>query len=162
MALSAAVNAFLAPAPDAVVSNTSVLAQALAPGGLWLPCATALLGGDASLQDFLATTLEGDPNLVFPTAAWGAVRTSNIKVAQRAQPGGVTYAWLAGDYGNCSQLCGGGWQAREVACVDSLGNAAPTPACTAPEPPANRWQAAGTSSAARHACSCTCRRLLHA
>jgi hypothetical protein len=57
-AWSGAINAFLAPSVDARVSNTTVLNQALASSGLWLPCVTELLVNDAALQDFLANTLQ--------------------------------------------------------------------------------------------------------
>ncbi|KAF8062687.1 Papln [Scenedesmus sp. PABB004] len=137
-AFSAAVNDFLAPAPGAAVSATAVLTQALSGSGLWLPAATALLGGDAALLDYLAATLAGDPNLVFPTATWGSVRCTNIRVAAPATPAALAYAWSVGDYGNCSALCGGGRQARRVACLDSLGNDAQPSACAPPAPPASR------------------------
>jgi len=57
-AWSGAINAFLAPSVDARVSNTTVLNQALASSGLWLPCVTELLVNNAALQDFLANTLQ--------------------------------------------------------------------------------------------------------
>eukprot|EP00879_Flechtneria_rotunda_P014149 GHRR01014781.1.p1 GENE.GHRR01014781.1~~GHRR01014781.1.p1 ORF type:complete len:598 (+),score=179.22 GHRR01014781.1:1483-3276(+) len=138
VAFSAAVNAFLAPSPSVIVSNTSIIIQARAGSDLWFPCATAQLAGDANLHDFLASTLQGDPNLVFPTAAWGTVRTVNVKVVMPSTPEAVTYSWSVGDYGNCSALCGGGQQTRLVVCLDSVGNAADSTLCPSPMPASSR------------------------
>lgn len=148
LAFSAAVNAFLAASPNQVVTNTTVIAQALASNGLWLPCSTALFTTDASLQNFLADTLQSDPNLVFPTAAWGPVRTTNIKVVQPVMSGSLVYGWVAGDYSNCSTMCGGGSQTRQVGCMDNLGNPAEPMMCAAPAPANNRY-----------ACACACVRV---
>lgn len=137
-ALSAAVNAFLAPTPGAAVTNTTIIAQAVADSGLWLPCATAFLAVDGSLQDFLAATLQSDPNLVFPTATWGSVRTTNVKTAQPALSDSIAFAWSVGEYSNCSVLCGGGTQTRAVACQDSLGNPADASLCGGAAPPSSR------------------------
>ncbi|KAF6252354.1 hypothetical protein COO60DRAFT_1644127 [Scenedesmus sp. NREL 46B-D3] len=117
-AFSAVVNAFLAPSPDIIVSNTSVITQAVAGSGLRRVPAQ-LPGG----------TLQGDPNLVFPTATWGSVRTVNIKEALPTALATVVYNWKVGDYGDCSKLCGGGVQARRVQCLDNYGNEADTSSC---------------------------------
>lgn len=143
LSLSTAVNAFLAPSPTAVISNTTVITQAQAGGGLWLPCATIFYAAaSASLQDYLAATLQSDPNLILPTAIWGSVRTANIKIAQPAAPANIVYTWVVGDYTNCSKLCndgdGGGIQQRQVSCLDNYGNSADHSLCTPPAPVSSR------------------------
>lgn len=139
LALSTAVNAFLAPSPNVVITNTTVITQGMASSGLWLPCATVFFTADSgSLQDFLANTLQSDPNLILPTATWGSVRTTNIKAAQPAAPASISYNWVVGDYTNCSVMCGGGSQQRQVACLDNYGNAADPTMCPQPAPQSSR------------------------
>jgi hypothetical protein len=139
VAFSAAINAFLAPAPGSITTNTSVLALAAADSGLWVPAATAILTADASaLQDFLAGTLQSDPNLVLPTGMWGALRTTNVRVVQPSLANSVRHAWNVGEYSNCSALCGGGSQMRSVTCLDSFGNAADASMCGGAAPPSAR------------------------
>lgn len=139
VAFSSAINAFLAPSASSVITNTTIITQALASSGLWLPCATAFFTADsATLQDYLATTLQSDPNLILPTATWGSVRTANIKVAQPAAPASITYIWNVGEYTNCSVMCGGGVQQRQVSCLDNYANVADPSMCTPPMPASSR------------------------
>lgn len=139
VALSAAINTFLAPSPNVVITNTTVITQALAGSGLWVPCATAfLLSGSYQLQDFFVNTLLTDPNLILPTATWGSVRTTNTKIAQPVAPASINYIWRTGEYSDCSVMCGGGTQQREVSCWDSYGNPADASMCSSPAPSISR------------------------
>lgn len=137
-AFSAAVNAFLAPSLGDVASNTSWLHQSHNGPVLCLPSATALLEGGDALRDFFQTTLDKDPNMVFPTAAWGQIRTSNIIYRAPEVASELSFNWYASDYGNCSALCGGGLQTRQVACMDSLSNPAAESSCPQPAPTTSR------------------------
>lgn len=146
VAFSAAINAFLAPSSGAVITNTTVITQALASNGLWLPCATVFYTADSAvLQDYLSTTLQSDPNLILPTAKWGSLRTTNIKIAQPAVLASVSYTWVIGEYTNCSVMCGGGTQQRQVSCLDNYGNAADPSMCSMPVPASNRCAALHSS-----------------
>lgn len=137
-AYSAAVNSFLAPTMGDVVSNTTFLHQEHVGTTLCLPSATALLEGGDVLRDFFQATLDKDPNMVFPTAAWGTIRTSNIIYRAPEKQSELTFNWFASDYGNCSALCGGGEQSRQVACMDSRNNPAAESSCPQPPPATTR------------------------
>ena len=117
---SSAVNDFLAHVRGAAVSNTTVLDQAAADNGaLRLAAGTTFLSGDAALREYLSLTLQDDPNLIFPTATWGEIVTSDVRLVLPATPASLSFGWAVGNYGNCSRLCGGGQQTRRVVCMDS-------------------------------------------
>jgi len=46
--------------------------------------------------------------------------------------------WFSGDYGSCSEECGGGIQTRDVVCRDCEGNNLPDGSCSGPKPPATQ------------------------
>ncbi|GBF95634.1 hypothetical protein Rsub_08616 [Raphidocelis subcapitata] len=143
-AFAAAVAAFLDPTgAGRGGAEVQVLAVQKAVAGLWVPAAATFVADeDGSLRALLVSTLQSDANFVFPSAAWGVVRAANIQEAAPATPEPVTFAWLPGEYGKCSALCGGGWQARlgarNLSCISSLGVEAPPSACPSPPPPSNR------------------------
>jgi hypothetical protein len=82
--------------------------------------------------------LQADLNLVYPAAVWGPMQAVNIKNAVATAPARA-FNWRRGDYSECSVLCGGGFQYRNVSCYDdSSGNIAPAANCLATMPDTNR------------------------
>jgi hypothetical protein len=67
------------------------------------------------------------------------LRTTNIKVAQPAVLTSISYNWVIGEYTNCSVMCGGGTQQRQVSCLDNYGNPADPSMCSAPTPASSRY-----------------------
>lgn len=118
-----------------------MLDQALGSQGLWLPCATAFYlqqGSNSALMAYLAGVLRADPNLILPTAKWGAVRVFNIDIVHPPNPASIVYRWELGEFSSCSDICGGGTQRRMVACMDNFNNPAEHSSCARPEPPVTR------------------------
>lgn len=63
----------------------------------------------------------------------GKTSTATVTIVQPAAT--ATYSWLAGGFGACSVICGGGTQTRTVTCESSTGTAASSNSlCTATEP----------------------------
>lgn len=120
------------------MSNTTILDQSYSGTVLCLPSATAILAGGDTLREFFQSTLDKDPNMVFPTAAWGTIRTTNIVYRAPERNSELTYYWFASDYGDCSALCGGGQQTRQLACMDSRGTPAADSDCPQPTPASTR------------------------
>lgn len=71
-------------------------------------------------QSLLPATLQ-DPAQIFPTAMWGNAVLVSLKLAL-PPTGPIVYSWVVSSYGECSVMCGEGWQARDVTCLDSMGN----------------------------------------
>lgn len=118
-----------------------MLDQAFGSQGLWLPCATAFYlqqGSNTALTAYLADVLRADPNLILPTAKWGAVRVFNIDIVHPPNPASIVYRWELGEFSSCSDMCGGGTQRRMVACIDNFNNPAEHSSCLRPEPPVTR------------------------
>src|SRR5678816_1528807 len=65
--------------------------------------------------------------------------------------GDLTYTWIAGAFGTCSAVCGGGLQSRVVACVRSDGVLVEDNSCTSPRPDAQ--QACNVQSCTNTACT---------
>jgi len=65
----------------------------------------------------------------------------------------TSYRWVAGTYGACSLPCGGGVQARSIACVASDGSPAADSDCTEPKPDAQ--QACNAQSCSNTNCTPT-------
>ena len=127
------------PPPPAPLATARILAVEPAAAGVWVPAAVEFgdRAGDGP-RDLLVATLLSDANYILPSAAWGVARALNVREALPRTPVPATYAWRAGEYGDCSALCGGGWQTRSVSCESSLGGAAPPALCPQPAPPGNR------------------------
>lgn len=61
-----------------------------------------------------------------------SVRSCNVQACAG------TYTWNIGEYGNCSQTCGGGTQTREVICQNQSGQTVNDNNCPTPKPATSR------------------------
>jgi hypothetical protein len=71
-------------------------------------------------------------------SVWGVMSASNVKEVMPSSSSTIEFEWNMGDYSNCSVLCGGGQQFREVHCKDNFGNYVQEGSCPQPPPPATR------------------------
>jgi len=75
-----------------------------------------------------------DSALFLPTELWGIVHLLGAQLIQPSDPASASFTWTLGDYSDCSALCGGGQQSRDVTCTDTRNNPVPAGLCPQPAP----------------------------